>query len=261
MLDQEEGLGIYFLDKTLEERPMKRLLMATALTFMAAAPAAALAQAFPLTGMPPGAEAMKSQNSVGFPAPNTTPGQPIETRPPELATDKPAFPGQTRAPYRATTPYQVTTITDKLKQPWALAFLPDGKMLVTEKPGAMRIVTAAGDVSAPISGVPTVNYQGQVGLLDVALDNRFAVNKRIFFSYSELVTADMTTIAIASAKLDEAGGALSDVKVIFRVMPVLPRSLMANEGGRIAVAPDGTLFVTIGDRSKSAPCAASCSTG
>jgi glucose/arabinose dehydrogenase len=232
---------------------MKRLLMVSALACATALPAAAFAQPFPLTGMPPGAEAMKSQNSVGFPAPNTTPGQPIETRAPELATDKPAFPGQTRAPYRATTPYQVTTITDQLKQPWSLAFLPDGRMLVTEKPGNLRIVTAAGAISAPVTGVPTVNYQGQVGLLDVALDPKFAANKRIFFSYSEPVSADMTTIAIASAKLDVAGGALSDVKVIFRVQPVLPRSLMANEGGRIAIAPDGTLFVTIGDRSKSPP--------
>ncbi len=234
---------------------MKGLIVVTSLAFMAAAPA--LAQdtpPFPLTGMPPGVEKpLQNRNSVGFPAPNATPGQPIETRAPELATDKPAFPGQTRAPFHATAPYQVTLITDQLKFPWSLAFLPDGKMLVTEKPGQLVIVTAAGAISAPISGLPAINYQSQVGLLDVALDPHFASNKRIFFSYSEPVSADLTNIAIASATLNEDALSLSDVKVIFRASPALPRSLMANEGGRLAIAADGTLYATIGDRSRSPP--------
>ena len=232
---------------------MTRSLMIATLAAVALTPALTAAQPFPLTGMPPGAERMQSHNTVGFPPPNTTPGQPIETRPPELATDKPAFPGQTRAPYRATTPYAVTVITDKLKQPWSLAFLPDGKMLVTQKPGAMVVITADGTISAPISGVPAVYYRGQVGLLDVVLDRRFAANKHIFFSYSEPVEDDKTNIAIASAKLDEDGLALSDVKVIFRAKPALPKTVAANQGGRLAVAPDGTLFAIIGDRSASPP--------
>jgi glucose/arabinose dehydrogenase len=117
----------------------------------------------------------------------------------------------------------------------------------------LRIITPAGEIGAPVAGVPVVNYQGQVGLLDVALDPKFAANKRIFFSYSEPVGTDMSNIAIASAKLDVAGNALSDVKVIFRAWPALPKTLMANEGGRIAIARDGTLFATIGDRSRSPP--------
>ncbi len=232
---------------------MKRSLMLTTLAGLIAVPAIGLAQPFPLTGMPPGAERMQSHNSTGFPTPNTTPGEPIETRAPELATDKPAFPGQTRAPYRATTPYQVTVITDKLKQPWSLAFLPDGKMLVTEKPGPLLVVSPDGTLSTPISGVPTVYYHGQVGLLDVVLDPHFAANKRIFFSYSEPVADDKNNIAIASAKLDEAGLSLSDVKVIFRAAPALPKGVAANQGGRLAFAPDGTLFAIIGDRSASPP--------
>ncbi len=232
---------------------MKRAIWFAALAGLTMVPALAGAQPFPLTGMPPDAQPQKSHNTTGFPPPNTTPGQPIETRPPELTTDKPAFPGQTRAPYRATAPFKVTVITDKLKQPWSLAFLPDGRMLVTQKPGALVIIAADGTVSGPISGVPTVYYRGQVGLLDVVLDRDFASNQRIFFSYSEPVQDDKTNIAIASAKLDEAGLALSDVKVIFRATPALPKTVPANQGGRLAVARDGTLFATIGDRSAVPP--------
>jgi len=201
---------------------------------------------------------MRPQNSTGFPAPQTIEGQPIETRPPELAGDHPVFSGETRAPYHATAPYAVTTITDQLMQPWSLAFLPDGKMLVTEKPGAMRIVDAQGTISQPLAGVPEVAAQGQVGLLDVALDPGFATNKRIFFTYSEAATPPGSEVAnsnivVARARLDEAAGALADVTVIFRAKPSLPRTLAANEGGRIAIGRDGNLFVTIGDRSGSPP--------
>lgn len=233
---------------------MKTLLLAAAACgFLLAASSTSSAQPFPLTGMPAGAKPLTPDNSEGFPRPRTTPGQPIETRPPELSTDKPAFPGQTRAPYRHTVDPKVTVLTAKLRSPWSLAFLPDGKFLVTEKPGALRIVSADGTIAPPLKGLPPVNAGGQVGLLDVALDNAFASNHRIFFSYSEPVGADMSAIALARATLDEAGGALSDVKVIFRVTPALPKTVSANEGGRIAVARDGTLFMTCGDRSRSPP--------
>ena len=131
-------------------------------------------------------------------------------------------------------------------------------MLITEKPGAMRIVDAQGTISQPLSGLPEVAPQGQVGLLDVALDPKFASNKRIFFTYSEAVTtpgSDVpnSNIVVARAGLDESAGALSDVMVIFRAKPSLPRALSANQGGRIAIGRDGNLFVTIGDRSGSPP--------
>ena len=180
-------------------------------------------------------------------------GQPIETRTPEKSDDKPAFPGQTRAPYQATAPFAVTTLTDKLSRPWSLAFLPDGKILITEKPGTMRILDAGGALSQPLTGVPTVSFIGQVGLLDVALDPHFASNKRIFFTYSEAVGETNSQIVVARASLDEAAGALNDVTVIFRAKPDLPRTQSANQGGRIAIGRDGNLFVTIGDRSKSPP--------
>jgi aldose sugar dehydrogenase len=211
------------------------------------------APAFEPTGRPPGTKALQSHNSVGFPAPRLVVGQPIETRPPELATDKPAFPGQTRAPYEATTPYRVDVLTDRLRLPWSLAFLPDGKMLVTEKPGALRLVSSAGALSEPIKGLPAISFRGQVGLLDVALDLHFAQNHRLFFSFSEPAGSNDSSIAIASATFDEAALSLSDVKVIFRAKPALPLTLSSNSGGRIAVASDGTLFAAIGDKSKSPP--------
>jgi glucose/arabinose dehydrogenase len=246
---------------------MNRILIVLVLWFGAAfiptaVPAQTPAQASPQTnvptGTPEGVARMQSHNSTGFPTPQTVEGQPIETRPPELEGDHPVVPGETRAPYHATQPYNVTTITDQLKSPWSLAFLPSGKMLITEKPGAMRIVDAQGTISQPLSGLPEVAPQGQVGLLDVALDPKFASNKRIFFTYSEAVTtpgSDVpnSNIVVARARLDESAGALSDVMVIFRAKPSLPRALSANQGGRIAIGRDGNLFVTIGDRSGSPP--------
>jgi len=210
------------------------------------------------SGTPEGVARIPGQNSRGFPTPQTIEGQPIETRPPELPSDHPVFPGETRAPYHKTAPYNVTTITDQLKAPWSLAFLPDGKMLITEKGGTLRTVDAHGTISQPLTGVPEVAPQGQVGLLDVALDPSFAANKRIFFTYSEAVSVPgseivNSNIVVARARLDEAGGALTDAMVIFRAKPSLPRTLAANQGGRIAIGRDGNLFVTIGDRSGSPP--------
>jgi aldose sugar dehydrogenase len=188
-----------------------------------------------------------------FPPPVTVDGQPIERRAPEKSDDKPAFAGQTRAPYHATTPPVVTTLTDKLNLPWSLAFLPDGKILITEKPGTMRVLDQSGTLSEPVKNVPAVSAIGQVGLLDLALDPAFAANHRIFFTYSEAVGDADSNIVVARARFDEAAGALSDVEVIFRAKPALPKGRSANQGGRIAIGRDGNLFVTIGDRSQSPP--------
>jgi glucose/arabinose dehydrogenase len=122
------------------------------------------------------------------PPPVMVDGQSIESRPPEKPDDKPAFPGQTRAPYHATKPPAVTTLTDKLRSPWSFAFLPDGKILITEKPGTMRVLDKSGTLSEPVRNVPAVSATGQVGLLDLALDPAFATNHRIFFTYSEAVS-------------------------------------------------------------------------
>jgi len=211
------------------------------------------------SGTPEGVGRLQNHNSSGFPAPQTVEGQPIETRAPELAGDHPIVSGQTRAPYKKSAPYKVTTLTDHLDHPWALQFLPDGKMLVTEKnQGALVLVDQSGAISQPISDVPPVAAQGQVGLLDVALDPKFAANHRIFFSYSEASHApnspvENTAIVLAKASLNEASDSLSNVVVIFRVKPALPRPLAANAGGRIAIDRGGNLFMTVGDRSASPP--------
>ncbi len=116
----------------------------------------------------------------------------------------------------------------------------------------MRILDSHGLLSQPLAGVPRVRAIGQVGLLDVALDPDFAANHRLFFSFSEPVGIADSTIAVARARLE--GHSLTDLRVIFRARPALSAwSHSSNSGGRIAIGPDGSLFITIGDRSRSPP--------
>jgi aldose sugar dehydrogenase len=190
-------------------------------------------------------------------APNRVDGQPIERRPPEKSDDKPAFPEQTRAPYHASAPFQVTTLIDNLPAPWSLAFLPDGKILISERlPGSIRILDSKGVRSEPVAGVRDLASPAaqDIGLLDVVLDPHFATNHQIFFTFFDFVDGTNSNTYVVRAKLDEAKRALSDAKVIFRAQPAMPsKRLGGKTGGRIAIAPDGSLFVTIGDRSDSPP--------
>src|SRR6185312_15331008 len=110
---------------------------------------------------------------------------------------------------------EVRTIARGLANPWALAFLPDGKMLVTERPGRMRIITADGQISSPLKGVPDVWASGQGGLLDVVTDKSFAENKTIYFCFAERADSGGRTTA-ARAKLNDGNGSLDDVRIIFR---------------------------------------------
>ena len=231
---------------------MNRHLLKIFLACAAVTPLTALAQGGDNpTGAPSGIVPMKSQNIQGLLMASLTPGQPIETRPPEKADDKPAFPGQTRAPFQPAVAYQTVTLIDQLNKPWSLAFLPDGGILITEKPGTMRILDKDRKLSQPLAGVPPVLARGQVGLLDVALDPKFAGNHRLFFSYAEPAGDDKFNIAMARATLHN--NALEDVKVIFRAKPVLPNTVSSNSGGRIAIGRDGNIFMTVGDRSQSPP--------
>lgn len=142
----------------------------------------------------------------------------------------------------------VETVAKGLNHPWGMQFLPDGRMLVTERPGRLRIVDGKGTISPPVTGVPAVFATGQGGLLDVALDPQFSTNGRIYFSYAEPRGAGTAGTSVASAKLTlaDSGGALSDVRVIFRQEPATTGGL--HFGSRIAIARDGNLFITTGER-------------
>jgi glucose/arabinose dehydrogenase len=145
---------------------------------------------------------------------------------------------------------KVETVASGLDEPWSLAFLPDGRKLVTERTGQLRLVGADGTVSRPIQGVPKVVNQGQGGLLDVALDPAFRSNRLVYLSFSEPGEGGAST-AVARGRLNETGTALENVQVIFRQQPKVSGG--NHFGSRLAFAPDGTLFVTTGDRFKFDP--------
>jgi len=139
---------------------------------------------------------------------------------------------------------EVQTVAGGLVHPWALAFLPDSKMLVTERPGRMRIVSVEGQLSPPLKGVPEVWATGQGGLLDVVTDNAFAQSKTIYFCYSERTGGGGRT-AMARARLNDGDGRLDEVKIIFRQDG--PLSSGNHYGCRIVQANDGNLFITLGE--------------
>lgn len=156
--------------------------------------------------------------------------------------------GRTDAPSPAeTAEYRVTPIVEGLDRPWALEFMPDGRILLTERPGRLRIVTLDGEVSPPIEGVPEVYFVEQGGLLDVALARDFATSGRIFLSYAEPREGGSgTAVAAATLRLDDPPR-LEDVDVIFRQQPTYNNG--KHFGSRIVVADDDTLFIGLGERS------------
>ncbi len=152
--------------------------------------------------------------------------------------------GQAGLPPTVNDRVQLTTIASGLEHPWSLAFLPDGRMLVTERPGRLRYVTMKGEVSEPIAGVPAVHAAGQGGLLDVVLDPDFSANSTIYLSYAEPGDGDLNGTAVARARLDRAR--LTDLEVIFRQSPKVKSN--HHFGSRLVFARDGNLFVTLGER-------------
>jgi len=186
--------------------------------------------------------------------PATVEGKPIEVRGQENLKDKPLYPEQTRAPYRASVPFKVTTLVDNLHVTWGMDFLPDGRMLLTERlPGALRILDKNNVLSPPLTEVLKVAAGPEVVLLDIAVDPKFQQNHRIFFTFCDFVREPKmndTNTYVASARLD--GDKLSNVKVIFRATPTWPAPALGGKtGGRIVFGKDGSLFVTIGDRDSS----------
>jgi len=189
-----------------------------------------------------------AQVACAAPAPAPA-GQPMENRPGNTAGFKPASPGQTRAPRSAdNTAVAVTTVASGLASAWALEFLPDGRMLVTEKAGALRIIGKDGTKGPPVTGVPAVDSQGQGGLLDVALDPEYAANQTVYFSYAEPREGGKNGTTLAKARLiDGAAPRLENVQVLYRQEPAWISRF--HFGSRIVFRPDGTLFLTQGERS------------
>jgi glucose/arabinose dehydrogenase len=175
------------------------------------------------------------------------PCSPLETREANASDQRPAFPGQTRAcKVVSDVAFEVTVLAKGLERPWSVEPLAGGDVLVTEKPGRMRIVTAAGVVGAPIEGVPAVDAGGQGGLLDVALGPTFDSDRTLYWSYSE-ARPDGNATSVARGVLARDRRSVEQVRVIFRAQP----SYDGNKhfGSRLAFGGDGMLYVTLGERS------------
>lgn len=178
--------------------------------------------------------------------------QDFNAAPPNAPNQKPAFPGQTRAPVIAdAVQLRTAVVAQGLDHPWGMAQLPDGSWLVTERVGRLRLVRADGTVSPPISGLPPVDARGQGGLLDVAVRADFDRTRRVWWSFAEPRGEGANATAVATGTLSSDGTALSDVRVIFQQQPAWRSTL--HFGSRLVFDREGALFVTTGERSLPAP--------
>lgn len=173
--------------------------------------------------------------------------EPVETAQANASDQRPAFAGQTRAcAVKSNVEFDVIVLARGLERPWAVEPLPGGDLLVTEKSGRLRIVSAKGEVGAPIGGVPKVDTRGQGGLLDVALSPAFESDRTIYFSYAEPRDGGNGT-AVARAALSSDRRTLEQMRVIFRAEPTYDGRL--HYGSRLVFGPDRLLYVTTGERS------------
>jgi aldose sugar dehydrogenase len=194
-----------------------------------------------LSSCNPGMNEANREEAIG----NETPGQPVETREQDAGFE-PAFPGQTRAPgVQTSTAYETQIVTEQLDSPWGIAALPDGRLLVTEKGGSMRIVAADGQVSDKIMGIPDVVDKGQGGLLDVALDPDFGSNRMVYWTFTEARdNGNLTSVARGTLSKDDRR--IENASVIFRATPVFEGD--KHYGSRLIFDGSGNLYVTTGDR-------------
>ena len=190
-----------------------------------------------------------ADSTPATPSPPTTP---VAETPATPGT--PAIPGtpSTGNPaagmFTTTFTLQVTELNTTLSSPWGLAFLPDGRMLVTEKAGTLKLLAADGNTVGTVQGVPAVSSAGQGGLLDVVIDPAYASNQRIYMTFSESDSANtsLNSTAVVRAKLDATARTLSDVTVIYRQTPKVASS--GHFGSRLVFDRNGYLFVALGDR-------------
>ncbi len=185
--------------------------------------------------------------------PRVSTAQGVDPRPANNPDQKPAFAGQTDAPEKKSgVAFDVVTVAEGLQNPWGVAFLPGGKMLITERPGRLRVLSTDGKLSVPVTGLPAVDARGQGGLLDVTLDPGFFTQKNniIYWSYAEPAAEQgMNNTAVAKGKFvdDPVAPRVEDVQVIYHQRPSLRSPL--HFGSRLEFGRDGTLFITQGDRS------------
>jgi glucose/arabinose dehydrogenase len=173
-------------------------------------------------------------------------GKPVETNPANT-NYPPAFTGQTRINgVKTAAPYQATILTSSLVAPWGITSLPDGRLLITEKAGRMRIVTSTGSVSNPITGIPAVNAAGQGGLLGLCIDPQFSTNRMVYWVFSASVAGGNQT-AVAKGRLSDNETSIENATVIYRANPAYGSTL--HYGGRILFDKTGNLFVSTGERS------------
>ncbi|MBM3547776.1 MAG: PQQ-dependent sugar dehydrogenase [Alphaproteobacteria bacterium] len=176
------------------------------------------------------------------------PAQGFNAGSPNARDQRPAFAGQTRAPIiQDGIQLRPTVIAKGLVNPWGMAELPDGRWLVTERPGRMRLIGMDGRMSEPIRGVPPVVASGQGGLLDVVIRDDFARTRRLWWSYAEPRGDSANATAVATGVLSADGTALSEVRVVFQQQPAWRSSM--HFGSRLVFDRQGALFVTTGDRS------------
>ncbi|MFZ5605989.1 MAG: PQQ-dependent sugar dehydrogenase [Pseudomonadota bacterium] len=164
------------------------------------------------------------------------------------ACARPAAPAPALTEATPEGPLRIETLACGLEHPWAVALLPDGTFLVSERPGRLRRIAATGQVSPPLAGVPSVHARGQGGLLDVVLDPEFAHNRRLWLSYAEPGPDDTAGTAVATARLD--GERLSGLRVIYRQQPKLGGD--QHFGARIAFDGQGHVFISQGERNQKA---------
>jgi aldose sugar dehydrogenase len=191
-------------------------------------------------------KANESTQSPGAAANTQQGGASVETQSPN--TDyKPAFAGQTRiGAVKTKAAYEGKVLATGLKSPWGITALPDGRFLITEKRGQMRIATAAGQLSEPITGIPEVNFRGQGGLLGLTLDPAFAQNRMVYWVFSEPGSQGNLT-AVAKGKLSADEKKIENATVIYRAPPPYRGTL--HYGGRILFDKAGNLLVSTGERS------------
>ncbi|KAA9347858.1 PQQ-dependent sugar dehydrogenase [Larkinella humicola] len=171
---------------------------------------------------------------------------PVETKEPNSAY-KSAFAGQTRvAGIKSATPYEGKVLTEDLKSPWGITSLPDGRLLITEKKGTLRIATVDGKLSEPITGLPKVNSAGQGGLLGIRVDPAFATNRMIYWVFAEPLDEGNLT-AVGKGKLSADEKTVEGATVIYRATPAYKGNL--HYGGRILIDKAGNLVISTGERS------------